>query len=112
MVPVSSLGLRLYKLEAMTDVDRIAEDGYLRLGSKNQPPADQWKIGLRENLHDAVDREIKIVGDVTKESHAVLEITFTPLGVAHYTQTCQGGDYKFQPTLVKQTYRDGKDWKV
>ena len=47
-----------------------------------------------------------------EDTHVVLEITFTPLGLAHYAKICQGYDYGFQPMLQKRTYPDATDWKV
>ena len=98
-------GLRFYKVEAKSDFAHPFPDGILRL-------QHEQKIGLRETLADAVDRTVKTEGYFDKEKHVVLEITFTPMGVAYYTKTCQGLDYKFQPMLVKQSYRDGQDWKA
>jgi hypothetical protein len=87
----------------------FSRDGTIRLQGTG---SEQWKMGLRENLADAVERTTKIFGPMHKDTHGVLEITFTPLGLGHYGKICQGLDYRFQPMLQKSTYRDATDWKV
>lgn len=87
----------------------IAQSGTLH---RQGTGCDQWKIGLRENVADAVDRTMRESGPIDKDTHVVLEITFSPLGLAHYAKMCQGPDYRFRPMLEKVTYRDAKDWKV
>ena len=67
---------------------------------------DQWKIGLRETPADAVDRESRIHGSVSKDTHMIVEICFASLGVAYYTTLCQGSDYSFKSTLQKKSYTD------
>ena len=109
VVPGSPEGLRLYKVEAVTEMTHIVPDGTLRLQGTGP---EQWKIGLRETLVDAVERTTKISGPISKDTHVVLEITFTPLGLAHYAKIYQGCDYGFQPMLQKKTYRDATDWKA
>lgn len=51
-------------------------------------------------------------GICSKDTHVVLEIRFSSLGVAHYTTLCQGPDYGFRSTLQKMSYRGATDWKV
>ena len=109
VVQGSPAGLLLYKVEAVSELPLIITDGTLRRQGKGH---QQWKIGLRENLADAVDRTTKIFGPMDKDTHVVLAITFTPLGLAHYGKICQGFDYMFQPMLQKSTYREETDWKV
>ena len=46
--------LCLYKVTAVSDIPAILPHGCIRLGGSD---ADQWKIGLRENVADAVERE-------------------------------------------------------
>ena len=98
-----------YKVLAMTELPNIEAHGTLPLQTTG---SEQWKIGLRESLDDAVVREAQISGSVSKHTHLVLEITFTPLGLAHYAQICKGPDYSFQPVLQKMMYRGPQDWKV
>ena len=97
--------LRFYKVEEISIAEHDFANGILlrRL---------EKKIGLRENLEDAVDRTRMTDRHFDKAKHLVLEITFTPMGVAYYTMTCQGPHNKFQPMLVKQSYGDVKDWKA
>jgi hypothetical protein len=113
-------GLCLYKVESKTEITTIISDGTLRI---EKTDGDKWKIGLRENLADAVERATKISGpikdgvsqavlEISKESLVVLEITFTPLGLAHYTKMYTGPDYRFRPMLQKMSYRGDTDWKV
>ena len=109
VVPGSPAGLRLYKVEAVTEMTHMLQDGTLRLQGTGP---EHWKIGLRENVVDAVERTTKISGPISKDTHVVLEITFTPLGLAHYAIVITASDYGFQPMLQKKTYRDAKDWKV
>jgi hypothetical protein len=92
----------------MTELRHILTDGTLRL----QGTGSEHHIGLRENFADAVERTIWIFGSMNKDTHGVLEITFTPFGLAHYGKICQGFDYRFQPMLQKSMYRDATDWKV
>ena len=88
---------------------------------KADSPADSWKVGLREDPMEAVEREQKIAlkegrGPVSKQTHFLCEVTFTALGVAYYTMLYKGLDYQFQPTLVKvaydKDYGGEQDWKV
>jgi len=104
-----SKGLRVFKVLPFTEVENLYSEG--RLCRKGGGP-DKWKIGLRENLADAIWREDKIAPPVSKESHAVLEIFFSPLGVAHYATLCQGPDYQFQSMLQKKPCIGDKDWKI
>ena len=101
--------LCFYKVVAVTEFPTFFPHGILRL---QETGAEQWQIGLCEYLVDAVERARKIYGLITKETHVVLEITFSPLGLAHYTKICLGPNYCFQPLLHKKSYRDDTDWKV
>ena len=68
---------------------------------------------MRKYLAHAVERAMKISGSFNKDTHVVLEITFSPLGLAHYTNIVLGPEYRFQPMLQKMSYRpDGIDWNV
>ena len=101
-----SADLCLYKVIAVSDIPSILKKGCIYLEEW------KWKIGLRENPTDALERECKIGGSVSKDTHVVLEIRFSSLGVAHYTTLCQGPDYGFRSTLQKMSYRGATDWKV
>ena len=77
--------------------------------------ADQaWHIGLRERVVDAVDRAIKVEGrdNVSKETHLILRVTFSALGVAYFGTKCQDSSFQFRPKLYKMTFHDNKDWGV
>ena len=77
--------------------------------------ADQaWHIGLRERVVDAVDRAIMVEGrdNVSKETHMILRVTFSALGVAHFGTTCQGSSLQFLPALYKKSYHGPTDWGV
>ena len=111
--------LRLYKMETQEDYPGIVAQGFINM--KQNSPADSWKVGLREDPQEAVEREQKIAdkegrGPVSKHTHFLCEVTFTALGVAYYTMLYKGQDYHFQPTLVKKAYGEdygcGHDWKV
>ena len=108
--------LRLYKMETQEDYPGIVAQGFIKM--KADSPADSWKVGLREDPKEAVEREQKIAdkegrGPVSKHTHFLCEVTFTALGVAYYTMLYKGQDYQFQPTLVKKPYdNDEVDWKV
>lgn len=105
----SPTGLVVYKLVAMTEIDWIVSDGFVRC--QNTGP-DSWKIGLRETIDDAVDRTNKISGHCNKGTHGVLRITFTPYGLAHYSNKCAGPNYRFRTMLQKVWYNTDKDWKA
>ena len=107
VVQSAPAGLRVYRVVALDAIQHMFQDGGLRL--QGHGPG-QWSIALREKLSDALDRGIYT--GATKQTHVVLDIQFSPLGVAHYTTLCQGPSYSYQPTLQKMTYRGDKDWKV
>jgi hypothetical protein len=109
VVQGSPAGLCLYKVEAVTKLCHILPEGTL---CRQGTGSEQWKIGLHEILADAVKHTTKISSPINKDTHGVLEITFTPLGLAHYGKICQDFDYRFQPMLQKNAYRDATDWKV
>ena len=105
----------LYKMVRKNELVVMFEQGFIRMNQDSH--ADWWKVGLRENYMEALEREQKIAqkedrGPVNKETHFILKITFTALGVAYYTRLCKGVDYQFQPTLVKKPYKEDTDWKV
>ena len=107
VVKSASAGLRFYRIVAKEAMNHMLEDGRLRL--QDDGPG-QWNIALRENLTDAIHRGMQ--SGASKQTHVVLEIQFSALGVAHYTTLCQGPSYDHQPTLQKMAYRSDVDWKV
>ena len=70
----------------------------------------EWHIALREQLEEAVQREIRYAGHVGKDSHVVLRVTFHPLGIAFFTTSCGDEAYQFKPVLHKVAYGGSTDW--
>ena len=71
----------------------------------------EWHIALREQLEEAVQREIKFSKHVDKDSYVVLRVTFHPLGIAYFTTLCGEEAYQFKPVLHKVTWWDStRDW--
>ena len=69
-------------------------------------------IGLRERAEDAIERYRLNFGEIEKGKVIVLEVTFTSLGLAHFTtQTC-GPANRFCSQLSKMTYGTDVDWGV
>ena len=59
-----------------------------------------WYIGLRQEAQEALDRAGQVEEEVGKESHIMLEITFSPLGVAYFGTTYADW-YQYMPILHK-----------
>ena len=96
--------LVLYSLVARSRVQNCIDGNSL-------PKEDgEWHIGLREKLDDAVQREVKYAYHVDKESHAVLCVTFSPLGIAYFTTFCGDEAYQFKPVLHKVADDGATDW--
>jgi hypothetical protein len=77
--------------------------------------ADQaWHIGLREREDYAVDRAIKVEGrdNVNKDTHMILRVTFSALGVAHFGRYYQDSSLQFRQKLYKKSYYGNIDWGV
>ena len=78
-------------------------------GSKNL-------LGLREEKEEALQRAkyVEGKGEVSKATHLLLQLVFTPKAVARYTLACAGVEFSFAPVLIKQVYpkESKKDWKV
>ena len=102
-------GLVLYKAVALADQAAFAEEG--KLPMKISGP-DAGHVGLRESPDEALERASRFADRVTKETHCVLEVEFTKLGIAHFTQLRQGAELWYSPTLFKKTYRGPTDWGV
>ena len=71
-------------------------------------------IGLRESRDEAISRVEQIhTRDFQLPMFVLLKISFTSLGVAHYTTNLADVDHCFAPILHKQTYNDKtQDWGV
>ena len=71
-------------------------------------------IGLREHEEDALQRASLVsYQPVTKGTHMLLRVHFTPLGLAHYSTATAGVEHSFSPLLTKKLYHDDPtDWKV
>ena len=96
--------LVLYKLVKRSRVENCID-------SNSLPKEDwEWHIALREQLEEAVQREIKYAGHVDKDSHVVLRVTFHPLGIAFFTTSCGDQVYQFKPVLHKVAYGGPTDW--
>ena len=81
------------------DAARYARQGYVDV---RQHGRDAGYIGLWETAEAAVERAARKHDHVDKETHVILEIEFTPHGIAHFTTMCQGVDGQFQSTLFKK----------
>ena len=64
-------------------------------------PPGWWHIGLRATIEEAQIRADQVETSVSKDTHCVLQVTFSPLGVAHFVTTFGDASYKFQPILSK-----------
>ena len=97
--------LVLYKLVTRSRVQNCIDGNLL-------PKEDcaGWHIALREQLNEAVQREIKYAGHVGKDSHVVLRVTFHPLGIAFFTTSYGDDSYQFKPVLHKVSYGGSTDW--
>ena len=102
-------GLILYKAVLQADVPEFKRNGILPL--KRTGP-DAGRIGLRESPEAALERASLYHDRVGKDTHCLLQVRFTPLGVGHFAVLCQGQEHAFCPTLFKKTYRDDTDWGV
>ena len=56
-----------------------------------------------------MQREVKYAENVDKESHMVLEVTFSPFGIAYFTTSCGDEAYQFKPVLHKVAYSGPAD---
>ena len=66
-------------------------------------------MGLPKNKADAT----LFYTHLSKDEHCVLEIRFSPPGLAYYTTTLLGSEFDFKPTLYKVQYKDkNTDWGV
>ena len=86
---------KLYTFVAKSQMDEAIESGELKI------PSGWWYIGLRESPDEAVHRAALVGETANKDSHAMLMVTLSPLGVAHFTTTIEDQSYHFQPILSK-----------
>ena len=64
----------------------------------------RWHFGLCEKREDAINRSNHLTGfKAERETHMLLQITFTDAGWLHYTMTGAGKDHKYVPLLHKKT---------
>ena len=93
-----------------------------QLTMKMQCGVGQWKadraitqyIGLREREDYAVDRAIMVEGrdNVNKDTHMILRVTFSALGVAHFGRYYQDSSLQWRQKLYKKSYYGNIDWGV
>ena len=69
-------------------------------------------VGLRKRVEDAVDRAVRTQESVSKETHVLLSVTFTFLGIAHFATLSTSAETQHQPMLHKVAYRGPYDWGV
>ena len=92
--------LHLYKAIAASEIRLVLSRGCI---PRAEYGYDQRQISLGENLNDALDLETELGESVSKDTHVVLEIRLSSLGVAYYTMLSPGGDYGFRSTLEKMS---------
>ena len=100
--------LTLYSLVPNADVHHCVSTGKQSLKGPSGPNA--WKVGLREDLLQAIERAKRVDGHVSKLTHVVLQIKFAPLGVAYYSTLNAGPDYSWATMLHEKVYDDPADW--
>ena len=98
--------LVLHKLVSSALVQKCIDDNLLAKQSW------EWHIGLRQTAEVAVSRAFLFEDHISKDSHVMLRVTFTPLGVALFASTFTDGTNNFRPILSKKVVSDDKDWGV
>lgn len=97
----------LYKAVLTSEIDEICKKNYLKLD-----PGLMY-IGLRQSIQEALNR-VEMVGDqCSKQTHVILEVEFSPLGVAYFTTTYGDQSYGHLPVLKKiwnGSHRDKGVW--
>ena len=91
------------------DVDCIESRGEVPLRFTSPKKS---AIGLREDMEDAVKRYSLAFGSTPREELVVLQIFFTPLGIAHFTTDNCGAEHGFQCRLSKRIWTDDVDYGV
>ena len=99
----------LFLVVSKADKLVIESDGAVKLTAWRR----DWKyIGLRESPSDALEKAQRFER-CSKETHEVLAVNFTPLGVQYFTTTPSDSSNRFKPLLHKVDYRGSdKDWGV
>ena len=69
-------------------------------------------VGLCSCPEDALERHRICMGSASKQECCVLRVSFTHLGVSHYTTHTMGHRSNYSSQLYKTTYHDGVDWQV
>ena len=71
-------------------------------------PPGWWHIGLRATPEEAMIRAKQVDKSVSKDTHFILQVNFSPHGVAHFVTTYGDETYKFQSVLSK-VWNNGVD---
>ena len=87
--------LVLYTILERNHVDDVNAKNHLEI------PENRWHIGLRETPDEALWRAQQVGAKPNKDTHVILKVTFTPLGVAHFCITCEDISYNYRPILTK-----------
>ena len=108
-MPFGRPELILYLAVHRDDVDCIKSRGHVPLRFTSPKKS---AIGLREDMEDAVKRYSLAFGSTPREELVVLQIFFTPLGIAHFTTNNCGAEHDFQCRLSKRIWTDDVDYGV
>ena len=88
--------LKLYYCVQRSQMVQCLEENVLEI------PKGWWHIGLRMTPDEAVVRAGQVGEQVDKDTHVILQVTFSPHGVAHFTQTIMDQSYFFASVLHKK----------
>jgi hypothetical protein len=93
--------LVLYKIVQKTNVPHSIRQNFLAKEKNGR------YIGLRQTPEEAIECALKATGEETvgKQSHALLEVFFSPYGVAYFSTRYEESN-QFQPIL----YKMWNDW--
>ena len=91
--------LYLYTCMLRTKAESVHRQGVLTAPTET---TDAGYIGLRETIAGAVERARMFDRHVQNDTHCILEVEFSPHGIAFFTMNCQGPDRKFESTLFKK----------
>ena len=101
--------LILYLAVHRDDVDCIRRTSEIPL---RYTSPRQSTIVLREKMEDAIERYCFTFGPTPRASLVVLEILFTPLGIAYFTTQNCGAEHDWQCRLSKRFWRDIVDYGI
>ena len=90
--------LVLHKLVSNALVQKCIDDNLL----EKQPW--EWHIGLRQTVEVAVSRASFYEEDVSKDSHVMLRVTFTSLGVALFASTFTDETNNFRQSCPRKSF--------